>query len=53
MKMNGKEWKRLSIKFWKVWPALVRPKGMKRSSDKQNGIIIAIFGMSDSFIGIW
>jgi hypothetical protein len=42
----------LSMKRWKVWAALRRPKGMKRYSNKPNGVMIAVLAMSWAAIGI-
>ncbi len=43
---------RLSMKRWKVWAALRRPKGMKRYSNKPNGVMITVLAMSWAAIGI-
>ncbi len=42
-----------SIILWKVCAALDNPNGVNKYSNKQNGVIIAIFGMSAAAIGIW
>jgi hypothetical protein len=40
------------MKRWKVWAALRRLKGMKRYSNKPNGVMIAVLAMSWAAIGI-
>jgi hypothetical protein len=39
------------MKRWKVWVALRRSKGMKRYTNKPNGVIIAVLTMSWVAIG--
>jgi hypothetical protein len=46
------EYRMLSMKRWKVWAALRRPKDMKRYSNKPNGVMIAVLAMSWAAIGI-
>ena len=52
MNMKGRCLNNLSMKRWKVWAALRRPKGMKRYSNKPNGVMIAVLAMSWAAIGI-
>jgi hypothetical protein len=40
------------MKGWKVCAALQRPKGMKRYSNKPNGVMIAVLATSWAAIGI-
>ncbi len=42
-----------SIILWKVCAALESPKGVKRQSNKPNGVMIAAFEMSSVATGIW
>lgn len=42
-----------SICRWKVWAALRRPKGIIRYSNKPNGVITAVFSISEGETGIW
>jgi hypothetical protein len=42
-----------SIILWKVCVALDSPKGVNKYSNKPNGIMIAVFGMSLVTTGIW
>jgi len=49
---EGRCLSRLSMKRWKVWAALQRLKGMKRYSNKPNGVMIAVLAMSWAAIGI-
>ncbi len=41
------------IILWKVCGVLDSPKGVKRYSNKPNGIMIAVFGMSLVAIRVW
>ena len=42
-----------SISRWKVLPALRIPKVMRVNSNRPNGVVMAVFGMLEVFIGTW
>jgi hypothetical protein len=42
-----------SIILWKVCASLDSPKSVKKYSNKPNGVMIAVFGMSSVATGIW
>ncbi len=42
-----------SIILWNVCAALDSPKGVSKYSNKPNGVIITVFGMSSVATGIW
>jgi hypothetical protein len=42
-----------SIILWNVCAVLDSPKGVSKYSNKPNGVIITVFGMSSVATGIW
>ena len=42
-----------SINLWKACAAFFKPKGILKNSKRPKGVIMAVFGMSSSAIGIW
>ena len=51
-KQKFKSRKMSSMKRWKDWAALGRPKDMSGNSNKANGVMIAVFSMSSGLTGI-
>lgn len=52
-KQNGRSRRMLSIKRYQVWMAFQRPKVMKTNSNKPNGVVMVIFGISSGATRIW
>jgi hypothetical protein len=42
-----------SIILWKVWAAFDQPNGMNKYSNKPNGVMMAVLGISSGATGIW
>ena len=51
-KQKFKSRKMSSMKRWKDWAALRRPKDMNGNSNKPNGVMMAVFSMSSGLTGI-
>jgi hypothetical protein len=45
--------RRRSICHWKVFPALRRPKVIRKNSNSPKGVAMAVFSMSPGCIRIW
>ena len=41
------------MRRWKVWAAVLSPKGIWVNSKRPNGVAIAVFGTSSASTGIW
>jgi hypothetical protein len=40
------------MKLWNVWAALRRPKDVEGNSNRQNGVVIAVFYILSGWTGI-
>ena len=52
-KSNSTPARTRSISRWKVFPAFLMPKVIRVNSNRPNGVVIAVLGMSPGFMGIW
>ena len=51
-KTQSKSYKMPSIRLWNAWAAFLRPKGIWINLKRPKGVMIAVFGMSSSAMGI-
>ena len=50
---KGRPQKTWSMNRWKVCAAFLRPKGIRTNSNRPNGVVMAVLGMSSGATGIW